>query len=1169
MERHGQGGSIHMERHGQGGSIHMERTGQDGADQFNPNGTWSGGKKSLDDVGSVKGSSNGGSLVDVGRFNPSDDDGDIASDNQSAPEDTIESLNKTTVSVSTRAFKFDSNEHPKIAAKQDQLKKSWEELKLAMQTADDIHEMHEDAINDTPKLQGYIQDQWDSIRKLQLRQLKKEVKIEVHWQDTQIEEDEWFPLDMLVSSNCMKPKVMADFKPVLRFSWDSAPSAQLGDAAIFAGSGSSPLASTFAPKMMTCPHNDVFGGSVEFHHCTWRPPVVVVSTRSGMGRGTSQDTQRMETLLKSAGTPFATVYVDTRDDPDAAQWKKMVAGSAGGGMSSVTTYPQLVAYGKCIGDSDAVQDLVDANKKTWLDDLRPPTTGAADGGGARETNSCSRCDANKKKIQEMESKLSSQSDQIRLLERKLETTKQDLKQKQTLARNAEKLRFELASKDKEVERLAQEVDSHKRELETSKKELSLSLSHIKDDDSQTSEASVSRKDLEMTIERLKEQTITLDNIAEEKVEEKRSVEKQLKSVRGDLGKARLDLMKEKKRAKALEESISILNDTANLSTASVTKGSSGDDVNQKEVLAKAKNTIEQATLDAQSKAQRAMEERFQTELTRMSKLHRLLQNTARQLQRKLDKLHNDHDEKQRRLESNMHTETTRLKNQIERIEREKIDLVEASEAERRHLSRKLELVEGEQKKFSETISSSTQLSHSLELKEAELQRAQSELHIAKYAAEEQFVQREKIFKLEKNSLHDTLIEKQRLFGQSELQWRKQLNDVESANAALQSQMDALRHHQRAAEEARVKVEGLKGMLQDTQGALEHARHREKALLETASNREYRLQTERLRAEDLEKEKLENLQQIAVLHRDLASNEIALENSKVVITNQTSHMETYRLQLRSRKEHDNELDTRVKFQVEKLERDLKDAAYRLDMKNQECENLRDQRVALVEDRKRLCVMNMDHTEKMQSLQHIYENKIGALQEAHGEYEDRIAMESTSRHNLETASARRYYKMSADALAILRRSISGKRHAMTRTHLKLAWNSWVAFYLLSPAAQSCHQRHDHGQFALERGKEGRADAENQNQNLRDENRAREQETLRAEYVRVARATGGDAHRGGGWQPAHQPRYEKVRLPHQSRRQQQRRHFSKELQKKTNKLHIQVQVMSALHSESQKNS
>ncbi len=308
-----------------------------------------------------------------------------------------------------------------------------------------------------------------------------------------------------------------------------------------------------------------------------------MTTHAGMDRSTSKDTQRLEQILNSTKVPFATVFVDSRSDPDATHWKKMLQGNIGNGNN--TTYPQLVAFGKCIGDIDAVQELVDSNKKTWLEDLRPPKAPLIGKVGYGE------------QAQELKDRDAS----IRSLERKLEITKEDLKQKQaTASGNVEELRLALVAKDKEIEKLKRDMATHQRELEVSKKELSLSLSQIKvffhardilpstsmetkhsrslpffvfvrsylaffshlhasyflffralmdkDDDSQASDVSISRKELEAKVEqletkigRLMEQNETLNSISEENVEEKRNVEKQLKTVRQDLGKVSVAL----------------------------------------------------------------------------------------------------------------------------------------------------------------------------------------------------------------------------------------------------------------------------------------------------------------------------------------------------------------------------------------------------------------------------------------------------------------------------------------------------------------------------------------------------------------------------------------------------------------------------------------------------
>jgi hypothetical protein len=334
-------------------------------------------------------------------------------------------------------------------AKQRELQRKWEELKEAMRVASDSHEEYEDAVATTKKVQSYINDQWNRIRGMPWEQLKKETSFSVHWLDTPIDEDEWFPLEMLTSSECMKSGMMEDFKPVLRFSWDSGPAHEDDD--------DSCAQPHFAPKLLTCPHNDAFCGSVEFHNCTWRPSVVVVTTRAGMDRSTSKDTQRLEQILNSTKIPFATVSVDSRSDPDATHWKKMLKGNIGN-----ITYPQLVAFGNCIGDIDAVQELVDSNKKTWLEDLRPPKAPLI----------------GKEGYDEQAQKLKDRDEKIRSLERKLEITKEDLKQKQASG-NVEKLRLELVAKDKEIEKLKRDLETHQRELEVSKKELSLSLSQIK------------------------------------------------------------------------------------------------------------------------------------------------------------------------------------------------------------------------------------------------------------------------------------------------------------------------------------------------------------------------------------------------------------------------------------------------------------------------------------------------------------------------------------------------------------------------------------------------------------------------------------------------------------------------------------------------------------------
>ncbi len=325
-----------------------------------------------------------------------------------------------------------------------------------MRVANDSHEEYEDAVATTKKVQSYINDQWNHIRGMPWEQLKKETSFSVHWLDTPVDEDEWFPLEMLMSSECMKGGMMEDFKPVLRFSWDSGPPAAHED------DDADSAQQLFAPKLLTCPHNDTFCGSVEFHNCTWRPSVVVVTTRAGMDRSTSKDTQRLEQILNSTKLPFATVFVDSRSDPDATHWKKMLQGNIGNANGNNITYPQLVAFGKCIGDIDAVQELVDSNKKTWLEDLRPPKAPLI----------------GKEGYDEQAQKLKDRDEKIRGLERKLEITKEDLKQKQARG-NVEELRLELIAKDKEIEKLKRDMETHQRELEVSKKELSLSLSQIK------------------------------------------------------------------------------------------------------------------------------------------------------------------------------------------------------------------------------------------------------------------------------------------------------------------------------------------------------------------------------------------------------------------------------------------------------------------------------------------------------------------------------------------------------------------------------------------------------------------------------------------------------------------------------------------------------------------
>ncbi len=96
-----------------------------------------------------------------------------------------------------------------------------------------------------------------------------------------------------------------------------------------------------------------------------------------------------------------------------------------------------------------------------------------------------------------------------------------------------------------------------------------------------------------------------------------------------------------------------------------------------------------------------------------------------------------------------------------------------------------------------------------------------------------------------------------------------------------------------------------------------------------------------------------------------------------------------------------MENLASHKVEQLERSLNDAAFRLDQKILECENLEHQRNVLVEDRKHLYDMNMDHAEKIETLHKIYENKIRDLQSTYGEM---IRKETSSRKDLDAANAR---------------------------------------------------------------------------------------------------------------------------------------------------------------------
>jgi hypothetical protein len=146
--------------------------------------------------------------------------------------------------------------------------------------------------------------------------------------------------------------------------------------------------------------------------------------------------------------------------------------------------------------------------------------------------------------------------------------------------------------------------------------------------------------------------------------------------------ARLDLMKEKKKTAALEESMSVLSEG---------KGpSSKPEVNAHDIsrqlqseLQQAKDTIEKMTAEAQSKAHAKIEERLVEELVRMSKLHRQLGDATRHVQRNMDMLHSDYGQKQRNMDAFIQSESIRFKT-----------LVDVAEAEKKTLSHRLELVEG-------------------------------------------------------------------------------------------------------------------------------------------------------------------------------------------------------------------------------------------------------------------------------------------------------------------------------------------------------------------------------------------------------------------------------------------------------------------------------------------